>query len=835
MRASARKVFGALILWAGLASAALPQTAAPPQVGQADATGALMGRQGAITPLDAVNTELTAAAEVASQIDYPAWEKMAVRAERVLEDARISEEALEFQRRQLVDWREGLQGAQNANSTRITALRAQIAALGPAPAAGVAEPEDLAKRRAELSQQLLRLQAPAIAADEAYRRADGLIREIDRILRDRQADELLQIWPSPINPANWPEGVIGLTDTGVRLLDEVIAQWGESARRAALFTNAPLIVIVLALGLGLTITARKWVQNLAMRLRETGSVGAQRIIALMASLGEVIFPMIGVGLVALALSLSEMMGDLGTRLIEASGDIALPLVAAAWMAGRIFPRGSMAGPLDMGSEGRAEARVLAVLMGMVLGLDVLRDAAMTAQDYSEGTTSVTSFPGIVVAGLVLLRMGQLLVRHLRAVQSREGEAQSFGRSSLLLAARAVVAIGILGPVLGAVGYIAAASALVYPAIISLGLIALLLIGQHLIGDIYAMISGQRGDAGDALIPVLASFTLTVASLPLFALIWGARATDISEVWTQFREGFQFGTTRISPTDFLFFAVVFAIGYGLTRLLQGALKSTILPRTGLDMGARNAAVSGVGYLGIMFAALIAINAAGIDLSGLAIVAGALSVGIGFGLQNIVSNFVSGIILLIERPVSEGDWIEVGTTSGIVKSISVRSTRIQTFDRSDVIVPNTDLIAGRVTNWTRYNLTGRVTVPLSVPHGTDSRQVEAILREIAESQPLALLNPAPVVALMRLGAETQDFEIRVILRDVNAQLAVRSEINHQIAARFAAEGIRFSFAHAAAAAAVPASDTPASDTPAPAAPAPRRKGKSALPTNLDFSTE
>lgn len=827
MKAPARKAAGALILWAGLTCAALAQTAAP-QVGQADASGALTGRQGAVTALDAVDTDLAAeaAVEAVTQIDYAAWEKMAARAERVLEDASIGDDALESLRRQLVDWREALQGAQNANSTRIATLRAQIAALGPAPAAGATEPEDLAKRRAELSQQLLRLQAPAIAADEAYRRADGLIREIDRILRERQANELLQAWPAPINPANWPEAVIGLTDTGIRLWDEIIANWAEPARRAAFFTNAPLIVIVLALGLGLTITARKWVQNLAMRLRETGSAGAQRIIALLASLGEVVFPLIGVVLVALALTLSEMMGELGTRIIAASGDIALPLVAASWMAGRIFPRGSMAGPLDMGSDGRAEARVLAVLMGLVLGVEVLRDAAMTAQDYSEGTTSVISFPGIVVAGLVLLRMGQLLVRHLRAAQSREGEAQSFGRSSLLLVARAVVAIGILGPVLGALGYIAAASALVYPAIISLGLIAVLLIGQHLIGDIYAMITGQRTDAGDALIPVLASFALSVASLPLFALIWGARATDITEVWTRFREGFQFGTTRISPTDFLFFAVVFAIGYGLTRLLQGALKSTILPRTGLDQGAQNAAVSGVGYLGIMLAALIAINAAGIDLSGLAIVAGALSVGIGFGLQNIVSNFVSGIILLIERPVSEGDWIEVGTTSGIVKSISVRSTRIQTFDRSDVIVPNTDLIAGRVTNWTRFNLTGRLTLPVSVPHGTDSRRVEAILREIAESQPLALMNPAPVVALMGLGPETQNFEIRVILRDVNAQIAVRSEINHQIAARFAAEGITLSLAQTAAAAAAVAKTTPAKTS---------RKAKPSLPTNLDLSAE
>ncbi len=773
---------------------------APLQTGQADASGALTPRTGDMTALSAVQTDLDAA-EAQTALDYGAWDKMAARVERAIEDSRASDTALETLRGQLVEWRGALQGAQSANSARIATLRAQIAALGPAPAAGAVEPEDLAKRRAELTQQLLRLQAPAIAADEAYRRADGLIREIDRTVRERQADQLLAVWPAPINPANWPEGVIGLTDTGLRLWDEITANWADDARRGAFYTNLPLVVLVLAIGLGLTITARRWVQDLAVRLREKGSVGAQRIIALLASMGEIVFPMIGIALVALALGLSKMLGDLGAQIIDNLWEIALPLVAAAWMAGRIFPRGSLGGPLNLGTEGRAEARVLAVLMGLMLGVESLRDAAMSAQDYSEGTTSVTTFPGLVIAGLLLLRMGQLLVRHLKTLQSREGEAQNFGRSSLLLVARACIAVGLFGPILGAVGYIAGASALVYPAIYSLGLIAVLLILQHLIGDLYAMImrgatgrSSGEGEAGDALIPVLANFALSVASLPVFALIWGARVSDITEVWARFREGFQLGTTRISPTDFMFFAVVFAIGYGLTRLLQGALRSTILPRTSLDQGAQNAAVSGVGYIGIILAALIAINTAGIDLSGLAIVAGALSVGIGFGLQNIVSNFVSGIILLIERPVSEGDWIEVGTTSGIVKSISVRSTRIQTFDRSDVIVPNTDLVAQRVTNWTRFNLTGRVIVPVSVPHGTDSRRVEAILREIAESQPMALMNPAPVVALMGLGAETLNFEMRVILRDVNAQIAVRSEINHQIAARFGAEGIVFSIAQA-----------------------------------------
>src|SRR5262249_39185305 len=182
-----------------------------------------------------------------------------------------------------------------------------------------------------------------------------------------------------------------------------------------------------------------------------------------------------------------------------------------------------------------------------------------------------------------------------------------------------------------------------------------------------------------------------------------------------------------------------------RLFQRWLREKALLQTRMDPGIVNSIDTVVGYACIAVAALLAISYAGFDVTNLAIVAGALSVGIGFGLQSIVNNFVSGLILLAERPIKVGDWIVVGDQQGNVRRISVRSTEIETFDRASLIVPNSELISGRVLNWTHRNMLGRLVLKVSTDMNASPKKVIAILEQVAHEQPLVQRAPEPLAVM------------------------------------------------------------------------------------------
>lgn len=724
--------------------------------------------------------------------DYAAWEKVARRAETALEERRASDSALEQLRRELAGWRDRFSRAQEVNAARIDTLKVQIAALGPPPEDGTSEPAELTSRRAELQAQLAEQEAPRRQAEEAFSRADGLISEIDKIIRARQTRALLQLKASPLNPALWPDAVSALGETLSSVTTETGTALQSDAQKKTLTENLPLTLVYLLLAFVLLLRGRLWMVALTMRVQRAGPAATAGLRGFAVSLGQVILPVIGIYALDEALYFTGLLGFRGQLIADALVPLVLAVTVARWLALRLLPRvRRKRGFLELPEAASLGMRRYAAGLGAVWGINRLLEQLSSFEGYAEDTVIVLQFPLVVLGGFLMFRIGRLLRQN--ATDDDAGSDWDFRSRSTDILGRALIAFGALGPLASAVGYHSLALATLFPSILSLGLLALIAILSGVARDLYAWLARADDEAARAsLVPVLASAALVLASLPVFALIWGARTSDLTELWARFNAGIQIGGSRITPSGFLTFAIVFAAGYAVTRLVQSTLRNSVLPKTRIDPGGQTAIVSGLGYLGIFLAAIIAITAAGLDLSSLAIVAGALSVGIGFGLQNIVSNFVSGIILLIERPIAEGDWIEVGGFSGTVRDISVRSTRIETFDRSDVIIPNSDLISGTVTNYTRGKLIGRIKVPVGVAYGSDTRKVAEILREIAESHPMVMLNPAPAVHFMGFGADSLDFQIRAILRDVNFSLSVKTELNHLIAERFAREGIEIPFA-------------------------------------------
>lgn len=735
--------------------------------------------------------------------EYATWDRVAERAEDVLEVALATNETLEVLRADLAEWRERFLNAQDTNRQQIDQLREQQTALGVPPAEGETEPDEIAARRVALAEQLAEALVPVRTAEEAYARANGLISRLDSLVRERQAQQTLRLDPTPLNPVLWPNALSALVLVGEAATGEVANNYASASRRSTLRSELPLTLLLLAVGLVLVFRSGAWIERAlqAVRARRTDGRAGFRVGTFLASIFGVILPVFGILALISAVEATELTAAVGDQILAIFAVLVTTLAAARWLSNQVFPKTYPPNPIlavdATGlTEGRFYALILALLLAAQIAIDMLSENAFLTNVMTLEVQAVLKFPIIAVAGLMLFRIGQIMIKSARPAppdeDEKDVEAQPYKPNLLTKTlGRAVQLVGIAGPVAAAIGYVSLGGMVVFSSVLTLALFAFLAVVQRFVRDVYAMLTRDE-DKVNALIPVLIGFVLALCAIPALALIWGARFADISETWAIVSAGVQVGESRISPTNFLTFAVVFALGYMLTRLLQNSLKTQVLPKTKMDLGGRNAVVSGVGYIGLFLAALMAITTAGIDLSGLAIVAGALSVGIGFGLQTVVSNFVSGIILLVERPISEGDWIEVGGTMGVVRDISVRATRVETFDRRDVIVPNADLISTSVTNWTKGNLTGRVIVPVGVAYGTDTRKVEAVLREIAEAHPQVIVRPPPSVFMVGFGADSLDFEIRAILRDVNYVMSAASDMRHEIARRFAEEGFEIPFA-------------------------------------------
>ena len=370
--------------------------------------------------------------------------------------------------------------------------------------------------------------------------------------------------------------------------------------------------------------------------------------------------------------------------------------------------------------------------------------------------------------------------------------------------RGILVLGAMAAVVATlIGYGALAHFVIDRIIITLVAIALLFLVRGILREVVGAVTqspllrSRLGLQSDGLRKI--RFWVRGALDPVLVVIgalvvlpfWGVPIEELSRWSVAVLQGFKIGNVTISPFDIILAVGVFIATMAATRFVQRRLLERVLPQTNLSVSVQHSLTAGIGYFGAILAAALAVAVVGVDLTNIALVGGALSVGIGFGLQNAVNNFVSGVILLAERPIKVGDWVVVGGMEGFVKRINFRGTELETFQRASVIIPNAEILSTPLTNWTHKDRRGRIDIAIGVAYGSDTSRVRDILIEVAEASDQVSADPKPFVLFMDFGASSLDFELRCFTGEVTLRPRIASEIRFEIDRRFREEGIEIPF--------------------------------------------
>ena len=297
----------------------------------------------------------------------------------------------------------------------------------------------------------------------------------------------------------------------------------------------------------------------------------------------------------------------------------------------------------------------------------------------------------------------------------------------------------------------------------------------------------------------ADFLMTLLVTPLLVLfliyslltLWGMPGAFMLQAVKKLVFGFKVGGINISLISIVTGLLVFLISLTLVKMMKNRLSNNLLNRINMDEGIKHSLISGFSFTGFIISAILAIVAMGVDLSNLAVIAGALSVGIGFGLQDVIKNLVSGIILLFERPFKVGDWVLIGGEEGKIKQINIRSTEVETFNKASVIIPNATLISSSLTNLTHGNNWQRQTIAVGVSYDSDAEQVTKLLLECARSCKKVMKVPAPYVLFKNFGESSLDFELRIYVSDIWSGWSASSDVRYEILRRFREANINIAY--------------------------------------------
>lgn len=716
---------------------------------------------------------------------------------------------------QLADQRGIVEGLRGETITQVQKLAAplddvkqQLNQLGPAPLAGQKEIDTIATQRTDLNDAVARFTAAKKQFELIGVEAEQMSGKVSAKQRAQFFQRIFKADKSIFNPQLWRDTATGLVLFGSRLSSLLSTWWSEQVPQIAWSGLILLPALLLVFGLIIRLLKR----NLSGWLSKREDIGT--VVSPLRRLWRVVFGafsiLIGITIFAILVVVSLQAANLSTPrfdlLIEAFIGLLTPCVFNTGLAYLICSPREPHYRLISIDERTARSVPLFVFFASLVQsfatqLATLSDQLLLPVSLLAGQSAIATAILIILSGLLLLILRKQSNSPVEAVPEPHYLTWFVSFMPVLWVLLAVAITGLL------FGYLALSYFIAGKIINTVLVVVMIVLLHHLVDAISDTLQNPASNLGQKLreftsmgergisrlsltFRTVADIMLVVLGVPWLLALWTVTWVDLRSFINNAVVGFRVGSITVSPLNIISLIGILVAGIIATRFITRWLDRRVLTQTRLNRGVQDSVRTGANYFGYILAAAFSLSAAGFDFSSVALVAGALGVGIGFGLQSIVNNFVSGLILLAERPIRVGDWIVTNDGEGIVKKINVRSTEIETFDNCTIIVPNSNLITGVVRNWTHQDTLGRFMVAVGLAHGGDVEDIQKSLQAIVAAHPKVLRYPLPTVQLAKFTAGTMNFEIRGHVADVFEAAQVASDLRMATAKEFKEKNIIFS---------------------------------------------
>ncbi len=733
------------------------------------------------------------------------WDKGLKAAEAALKGSLSAEQATAL-REQLDAVRAEAQSHGRSARRKVADITWRLGVIGPAPAEGdPSEAPETARTRAQLDRALADLSGQVKQADLTIARVEVLLTDISASQFERRTTDLLVRLPAPTRSATWQ----GAAHQTLNMAEAIVAKEVVAGGRVNLVV-LPLVAVGVYVALVIGRMLRRRIQQRWGRDPDVlyPSYGRRLVAAVIEGVSRGLLPVL-----IIAILLAAVWWLVIQRFVDPSLGvplwllyaIAFYLVAAALVRAAFSPAQPnwRITPVTADASGKIGRRLN--LLAGVFAIDMAVSALFDRFGEPPELASLHSFAINVLLATLLLSLTRTRLWQVEGIpewSEERSRVQAPALSSYLrffLGAVAITAIAC-----NLLGYAPLADYLLRTLVLTLLMVGAMFALRFVAREVCARLLMASAGPGQVMKRALGlsdqagrmvsfwslssiDLILVLTGVFLALALWGIPPRDVADWVLGLFRGFNVGTHHFSLTDVFLAILFFGAIVVVTRLVQHFLEFRLFPNTSLDIGIRTAITSGLGYVGVGVAVLAAISTLGINLTGLAVVAGALSVGIGFGLQNVVNNFISGIILLIERPVKVGDTVVVKEHEGVVRRIKVRSTEIETGLHASVIIPNSDLLQSAVLNWTHRDRIGRVEIRVVAPYAVETSRMEAILMQCARAHPEVILHPEPTVLLISFTDRGAEYQLSFQLEDLDNKARVSSDVRKSILERLRAAGI------------------------------------------------